>query len=774
MRLHSTACRACLLAIYSSCTFLNCQKPTGTEQSKQLAVVNASSRKAETPPRITRGIPASPLAKPPLPRASGQVQPQSMFDAIETRLTGPVSHIEVHGVERDLGDDEPFAAGGQEILSTAGSYGDVERFLQVLPGVVATSDFSNEVLVRGGDPMENLFVVDGIEVPNINQVATSGTTGGFGPMIDSAVIQGIKFHTGGYDAHYPERLSSVIEIETLDPRSVSSHAEADVGIQGMGGLFESKTYGGDLLVSAHKGILQIMNSAGIGGLPSYENELIRFRKSSPDGDRFTILHIAGMDSVDEVPCPTDRFSFSTMDSKYSGWRETTGLEWQHIFSTRSFGIANVSDSEQIEHANQLDQLPDPTNPPSYSGGCPNPTPAVPPAQVYSQNSNEAFSTAGYRFEWSGRHLSASAGSAFWLQRPHYRVAQPLGAYSSYSVAPVRADSTSFVSDFSTGQSGSFAQLTLRPFNGLTLSAGGRLQTFAMGNHSTLNPRASVRFDPSEHVGLHFAYAAYAQIPPYVYLLSYPQNRGMLPMRVTHEIAGMDLSPGFGSEIHIEAYNKIYRNIPASTEYPAVNLHNLIDMIGEQIVWLPMSSGGRGHASGIELSDITRLGSRLLIRGSLAYSRAMFSGLDGVKRASNYDLPWIANVATVERFGRGYELSSRFGYATGRPYTPFDIPNSTLQNRPIYDLSKMNARRAPYYARLDVQVNKDFMMHGLHMELYMGANNVLNRKNFLSYVWLPDVAIAGCESPDSNCFTAPVYELRQTPIFPNFGLRYIFR
>ena len=691
-----------------------------------------------------------------------------MFDA----LTGPVTMVEVHAVARDLETVEPFRAGGKEILSTAGYYGDVERFLQGFAGVVATSDLSNEVLVRGGHPIENLFVVDGIEIPNINHVAMPGTTGGFGPMIDSALIQGINFHTGGYDARYPERLSSVVEIDTLDPKNLSAHAEGDVGIQGMGGLLEKQIHGSDLLASAHMGFLQLMDSAGIGGLPAYKNELVRWRKTSSSGNRLTVLHVGGNDSVAMDLCPVDPWSFTTMNSDYSGWRETTGIEWQQVYSPRSFGIATISDSEQIEHIDQNDQLPDPTHPPVYKGGCPDWTRlSDPPVRVYRQNSNEAFSQAGYRLEWSGSRVAVSAGSAFWLERPHYRVEQPLGALSPYSVTPTRADSTSFVSDFSTGQSGTFAEFTLHPFDKLAFSAGGRLQTFALGNHSTLTPRLSLRFDPNERVGFHLAYARYAQVPPYVYLLSYPQNRSMLPMQATHEIAGMDLSPGLGSQIHIEAYNKTYTRIPASTEYPPINLHNVVDTIGHQIVWLPMNSGGRGHAAGIEISDVTRLGSRVVMRGSVAYSRAMYSGLDGVFRPSSYDLPWIVNFAAIERFGRGYEVSSRFGYATGRPYTPFNLPECFAQNRPVYDVSETNAPRAPYFARLDAQLNKDFLLRGLHMELYLGVNNILNRTNFLSYVWSSDAALA---KEFRGLDVYPVIQLHQMPIFPNFGLRYIFR
>jgi hypothetical protein len=775
MHYSRSVCSLSLLIVCSYSTFLNSQQPLDQKQPKQPPAneLSSASRSEPAPPRtgvsksplVNTPPPASPVRRAPVQETS---QPESMFDALAKGLTGPVSRIEVHAVAREPGVSAPILTGGQEILSTAGSYGDFERFLQEFPGVVSTSDLSNEILVRGGHPMENLFLVDGIEIPNINHLAMPGTTGGFGPMVDSAVIQGIKFYTGGYDARYPERLSSVVEIETLDPRNLSTHAEGDVGIQGMGGLFEKQFNDSNLLASAHKGFLQYLDAAGIGGLPSYENEMVRFRRKSASGDRLTILHIGGLDSIQMTPCPKDPYSYTTIDSEYSGQRETTGIEWQQVYSTRSFGVATVSDSEQVEHMDQQDQLPNPTRPPAYKGRCPDPVPAIPPVPVYSQDSDDAFSNAGYRFEWSASQLTVSAGSAFWLERPHYRVAQPLGSFSPYSVAPVRSDSTSFTSGFSTGQSGTFAQFTFRPFRQFTLSAGGRLQTFALGNHITLTPRISLRFDPNEHVGFHVAFASYAQMPPYIYLLSYARNRAMVPMRATHEIAGIDINPGPAAQIKIEAYNKIYTDIPASTEYPAINLHNVVDTIGEQVVWLPMNSGGHGQASGIELSDLTRIGSRLVMRGSVAYSRAMFAGLDGVLRPSSYDLPWIVNFAALQRIGHGYEVSARFGYATGRPYTPFDFAHSSAQDRPIYDISRMNALRAPYFSRLDAQLDKDFKMRGVHLELYLGVDNIMNRDNFLDYVWLPDIKISKWKHVN------PVYELNQMPIFPNFGLRYIFR
>jgi hypothetical protein len=113
------------------------------------------------------------------------------------------------------------------------------------------------------------------------------------------------------------------------------------------------------------------------------------------------------------------------------------------------------------------------------------------------------------------------------------------------------------------------------------------------------------------------------------------------------------------------------------------------------------------------------------------------------------------------------VSSRYGYATGRPYTPFDLAESLAQNRPIYDLANVNFPRAPYYSRLDAQLNKAFQFHRHFLELYAGVDNILNRSNFLSYAWMPRYEVG---SPRRDA----VGTLYQTPIFPNFGLRFIAR
>ena len=66
--------------------------------------------------------------------------------------------------------------GFEEIRRSPGSAGDVSRLLHALPSVGASTDQRNDLIVRGGSPLENLTIVDNVEVPNINHFPAQGAT----------------------------------------------------------------------------------------------------------------------------------------------------------------------------------------------------------------------------------------------------------------------------------------------------------------------------------------------------------------------------------------------------------------------------------------------------------------------------------------------------------------------------------------------------------------------------------------------------------------------
>jgi hypothetical protein len=335
------------------------------------------------------------------PAVASQQQSEagSIFNGAANRIAPVTSSIEVKASVTDQASAAPLPVSvtAQEIQLTAGSYGDLMRFMQTQPGVVSTSDTTNQMLVRGGQPIENLYLVDGIEIPNLNHLSTLGTTGGFGPMIDTAAVQRVKLYTGGYEASFPERLSSVTEISLLENRARVRHLEADFGIQGIGGLVELPVLKGDLLTSVHHGLLDVVTAdAGMNGVPSYTDALASYRRGVGANDRVSLLNIAGWDAIEVTPCVADYAVTSSIQSQYSGWRETTGAQWQHLHSSNSFSVLTLSDSEQVEQIEQQDQFIDPAKATIYKGNCPIPKKLMKVTPVYSENTNDAFSTMSYR------------------------------------------------------------------------------------------------------------------------------------------------------------------------------------------------------------------------------------------------------------------------------------------------------------------------------------------------------------------------------------------
>lgn len=100
-----------------------------------------------------------------------------------------------------------------DIVTTAGSAGNIIAALQTLPGTQSVGE-DGRLFVRGGEADETQTFVDGIRVAQPYGATTNNlpTRGRFSPFLFS----GISFSTGGYSAEYGEALSSVLLLNTQD------------------------------------------------------------------------------------------------------------------------------------------------------------------------------------------------------------------------------------------------------------------------------------------------------------------------------------------------------------------------------------------------------------------------------------------------------------------------------------------------------------------------------------------------------------------------------
>jgi hypothetical protein len=132
-----------------------------------------------------------------------------------------------------------FLVSAEQIAKSAGALQDVSRYVQSLPGaVIGTDDFRNDLIVRGGSPLENLFIVDNIEIPNINTFANFASAGGTVSILDAQLIEDVTFLTGGYPAPYINRTSSVLQIAQREGSRERTAARATLGFAGAGLIAE--------------------------------------------------------------------------------------------------------------------------------------------------------------------------------------------------------------------------------------------------------------------------------------------------------------------------------------------------------------------------------------------------------------------------------------------------------------------------------------------------------------------------------------------------------
>lgn len=95
-------------------------------------------------------------------------------------------------------------------IPTMGGQADLAQYLQVIPGVIFTGDQGGQLYIRGGSPIQNKVLLDGMVVYNPFHSI------GLFSVFDTDIIRNAEIYTGGFGAEYGGRISSVMDITTRD------------------------------------------------------------------------------------------------------------------------------------------------------------------------------------------------------------------------------------------------------------------------------------------------------------------------------------------------------------------------------------------------------------------------------------------------------------------------------------------------------------------------------------------------------------------------------
>jgi hypothetical protein len=614
------------------------------------------------------------------------------------------------------------AVTSEEIRRSAGSFGDVNRFIQALPGVAGGGDIRNDLVARGGSPAENLTRIDGFETPTLSHFSTTGSTAGVITLLNSELIEGATFLAGGFPVEYGDRLSSVLDIRLREGSRTRHAFEADVNFAGVALVGEGPLgKRGSWIGSLRRSFVDLFaNSAGVVSVP--EMSAWTFKAVYDVGRRHRLWTVAvgGAEKLDfnlddNEP---DEPDFTGIQQRAA--RVVLGAGWRHLLWTRAFGVASMSTSSVNYKIDIRDRL--------LAGD----------TLVLRDHSNENATTIRYDLTWqTPRNVTLQGGASVKSLWRGLDLRQPRGVQRPYSILP-RENTPGVTLDFETSSpiSAAYVHAAAPVLPRTTLTGGIRVETYeALGHATVAAPRGGIEVRASPAVRLGISAGRYHQQPELLTVVALAQNAGLAPIESDHLVGGLKYEPRPGLLVSAEVYRKWYRSYPASLDYPQLTLANHGGEFNtSDVLLLPMSSEGKGYSRGVELFLRKRLSGGAYGQVAYSWSRTRQAALEGVLRRGSFDTPHVLTALGGYRLGERWTLSGRLTYASGHPYTPALLPESADQNRFVYDVARFNGERAPAFHRLDVRVDRQFSLFGRNTSLFADMQNVYNHQSVITYEW----------------------------------------
>lgn len=132
------------------------------------------------------------------------------------------------GTMKAVGNTNETVMNSLDIVTTAGSDGDIIAAMQTLPGTNNVSE-DGRLFIRGGEGDETSIFIDRLRVfqPYSQTAPNTPARGRYSPFL----FKGINFSTGGYDAPYGQALSGILALETIDMPTENS---VDLGFMSLG------------------------------------------------------------------------------------------------------------------------------------------------------------------------------------------------------------------------------------------------------------------------------------------------------------------------------------------------------------------------------------------------------------------------------------------------------------------------------------------------------------------------------------------------------------
>jgi outer membrane receptor for ferrienterochelin and colicin len=619
----------------------------------------------------------------------------------------------------------------EEIKANPGGNFDISKVIQSLPGVgggAAGGTFRNDIIIRGGAPSENVFYLDGIEVPIINHFSTQGSGGGPQGILNVSFIQDVKLSTSAFDARYDNALSSVFQF-----KQKNGNANKLQGNFRMSGTEVAATLDGPIskkttfLASVRRSYLELLFQAlDLPIRPNYWD--YQFKTTTKINDKTTLTTL-GLAAIDEFrlaapreATPEKLFAINN-NPLVNQWNYTLGVSLRKLIQD---GYWNLSISRNTLD-NQADRYENNEKPSDAT-------------RTYQIRSNETENKLRFDVTKNINNISLSyglVGQYVQFDNAFYQLFRPA---LKDSTGKIIQNAITF--NTNTGVNflryGGFVQLGTRLFDDrLAVSTGIRADANSFEASSQnpldqLSPRISLSYALSNALNFSASYGTYYRLPSYTQL-AYSNNGFTNPgkyIQSNHYVAGLEYLPSSTTRFTFEGFYKGYKNYPVSIldEISLANKGIEFGAIGNE----PIQQDGTGRAYGFEFFAQQKLTEKFF--GVLSYTLywSEFSGLDKKLKPASWDNRHLISTTVGYKLPKNWELGVKFRYQGAAPYTPYNLEQSRLNfltlGSGVFDYDQVNTLRLKAFHSGDIRLDKKWNYKKTTFDFYIDIQNFYASKS----------------------------------------------
>jgi len=621
---------------------------------------------------------------------------------------------------------------------------DVLKALQLLPGVQGGTEGTAGLLVRGGNMDENLLLLDGVPMYNVNHMFGLFST--FNPD----AIKNVTLYKGSFPARFCGRLSSVVDVRMKDGDMYAYHGNFSVGFisskinlegpikkgKSSFNISARRTYS-DLVLNSALFLANTFTEENTEdtylGYYFYDLNLKLTHKFSDDDH----LYLSFYNGDDDI-----FFKFKSNDSQYKekdklGWHWgnlVAAVRWNHVISPKLFMDMSFNYT-QYRHRLGIDVIEEDKKS-DYKGNA--------SIKMRSGIFDETLRADFHYSPASGHDMRFGSSLTHHIFRPDITTMK----------AHVSSTDTTYTERADLGQK-SINAVEMQYYIEDNMSLGYLFKVntglsssiFSVNGRSyfSLEPRLSGRLLLSDNLS---AKAGYAYMTQYIHLLSnnslslptdlwVPVTENIEPERSHQWALGLNYEWSNKADISLEGYYKLENNL---LEYKEG-----VSFMTSSTDWQDKVAMGRGWSYGIEFMAQRSIGR---FNGWVSYTwshtRRKFDreGMvlnEGRPFDAKFDRRHDFSVTGSYRFSDRFDMSATWLYATGNCGTLYTQYYKPAEETEIYDdlgyaEHRNNLRLNPYH-RLDLSLNWHKQLKRARRTFNVSIYNAYNNMNpFLVYVY----------------------------------------